>query len=372
MRQISRINFILLVTFLSTSVTTSLFGQQSKPGQRQPLPQSAPAGKPPVQNRQAPKTPAAVIEEKLNKEEKAKPKAPVVSKEMQEILEKWELQSSKMKSIHGNQSRSEFSKTFATEKVSRGPFFVEMPDKGRIDMMAVKFKKGEVSQRTAVVDGKKVPYTLETGQPQRYICTGEWIYMLNEDEAEKTFEKREIPEDQRGQNIVHSPLPFLFGMKADEAKSRFKLVFEKDNDGNDKNNNTRAILWAFPKMATDQQNYDKARIDLDKKRYLPTQVRLYSGEDSETVYTFDDVVVNEGDFKGAIKRIFGIEKDPFKPNLKGYAEVITAADPISVRERLEEKIKQTSDRAPAGPVLPKGAQEAKRTNPSGRSSNSKN
>ena len=111
-----------------------------------------------------------------------------------------------------------------TEKVTKGPFFLETPDKGRIDILAVKLPKGATSKKKNK-NGK--PYELSTGQSRRWICTGDAILSLNEDE--KTYAREVIPENQRGSNIVHSPLPFLFGMEAEEAKTRFKLEFDKQN-----------------------------------------------------------------------------------------------------------------------------------------------
>ncbi len=327
MRQNFRFLFGLLITSLSIGSTTVLEAQQStKPGQR--------AVQPAGGNRQPPVKKAAV-DERL-----ALPKAPVddqLEPELEEVLAKWEQQSSKIKSLHGTQSRSEFNHVFCVEKISEGPFFLETPDKGRIDMLSVSIKKGAVSNKK---NSEDKPYTLETGQSERWICTGDAIVMLNE--VDKSYAKEEIPEEQRGKNIVHSPLPFLLGMKADEAKQRFKLMIEKDKNGKLKSNDEFVVLLAYPKMEKDKQNYRVARITLDKKKYLPVQVRLKDDSDSEIVYTFKGVVINDSDVRSRLRNMFGQEKDPYHPNLDKYTQVITPDDPIAKRE----KIRQMSDTVP--------------------------
>ena len=279
----------------------------------------------------------------------AQPPAAVeeISQELESLLQKWEVESSKIKSLHGTQSRSEINRVFNVEKVSRGRFFLEMPDKGRIDMLSVKLGKNDLSQWKDP-DGKS--FKLETGRSEIWICDGDAILMLDEDE--KTFQKEEIPPDQRGKNIVHSPLPFLFGMKAEEAKARYKLTLKREDKD-------IAVLLAEPRMAKDRQNYKIAQIKLSKKKYLPEEVRLMDQAKQETIYRFDDVVINERDIAGLMPKMF--KGDPYRPSLKGYTKVIPPEDPIEAQEK---HIKQATERVPAA----KDAQRTSRADdPVGRS-----
>lgn len=243
-------------------------------------------------------------------------------KALDAVLNKWEQESSKIKSLHGTQYKSEFNHTFQVEKVSTGPFFFETPDRGRIDFLAVKIPKGKVSNKK---DDNGKPFELASGQSQRWICTGTQIIEIMEDE--KTYMSIEIPEEKRGKNIIHTPLPFLFGMKAEEAKSRFDLKLSSETAD-------KAVLFARPKMAQDQQNYRVAEITLNKKNhYLPEKVRLVDQEKSEIVYTFEKAVINDGDFKGKMSTLLGMKGDPFNPSLKDYKVVLPPEDPIEARER---------------------------------------
>ncbi|WP_157606235.1 hypothetical protein [Schlesneria paludicola] len=332
MRQISRFRFTVFVTCVTASFSTVLLAQNGKSPQRQSSPPATSGKSSTGRPSSAPPKGAAAeapakIDRNLVRQTAATDELPP---ELEEILADWEAHSKSIKTLHGIQSRSEFNHVFGVEKVTKGPFFLETPDKGRIDILAVKLGKGAVSNK---LDKEKKPYKLESGQSQKWICTGEEILILNEDEKDKTYSREAIPENQRGKNIIHSPLPFLFGMEAEEAKHRFKLQFDKDKtDGSIKNSKDSATLLAWPKMEKDRQNYKVARITLDKTKYLPKEVRLLDDSGTEVVYTFESVSVNTKNLQG-VRGIFGIETDPYHPSLKGYALYIPPEDPIEEREK---------------------------------------
>jgi TIGR03009 family protein len=323
MRLTIRYHLALISTGLLIVPTLDVLAQQSsktgtKPAQSQkPLIQkAAPKEDPPAKAKAAaPATPAVDDEE---------------AKRLDEILERWEAESSKIKSLHGKQSRSVFNPTFGTETVTEGKFFLEMPDKGRIDFKTIKFKPDAVSARK---NKQGEPYKLESDSPQRWICDGESVLSLNDDEKEKTYQKEPIPPEQRGKNIVESPLPFLFGMKSDDAKRRFKLtIFQEDKE--------KVQLLVIPRMAKDLENYEKAAITLDKKTFLPRQVRMIDQSKMETIYTFESVVVNDRNILGKFPELFGLaEKDPFRPNLKGYKPVLSPDDQLEMVKSQNDKSK---------------------------------
>ncbi|MEI8017758.1 MAG: hypothetical protein WCH39_06120, partial [Schlesneria sp.] len=275
-------------------------------------------------------------------EPEKEPEIDKLDPKLEKILIEWEAHSSKIKSLHGTHTRQEFIKAFSVEKVSEGEFFLETPDKGRIDMIAKPVGKGEAASKEG--------YTLEKGSSEKWICTGEEILSFNEDD--KTYAREVLPASMRGKNIVHSPLPFLFGMKAEEAKQRFNLrlgQFGKDKD----KDIPWVVIYAVPRMDSDRQNYSEAAIKLDLKHYVPLAVRLVDPNGILTVYTFKTVEINDSGFAKFLKGRFG---DPYRPSLKGYTlQISNDIQPASNKEPARNKpTNKPTTYAPSGSSTGRG------------------
>lgn len=262
----------------------------AKVGQRQPVGNAAPAQK-------APAAPQA-----------AQP--PAEDPRLNILLNNWEISSAKIKSLHGKHIRSRSNSVFGTDSRATGKFYFEAPDKGRIDLTGKPPAKGDVSA-LKTKDGE--PYKLTADRDEKWVCDGKQVLMIND--AEKQYEAMELPEEMRGKNIVESPLPFLFGMKAAEMKKRFQM------DLIDYNPETRiAKLKAIPLQARDSQNFIRAEIMLDTKRYLPTFVALTDPAGTiVTRYIFQEVEIDDNNALKAIGEFFG--RNPFSPDLRGYKKV---------------------------------------------------
>ena len=239
-----------------------------------------------------------------------------ISEELQKILEEWEKKSALIKSLHGKHTRVVYNLVFEVEKLAEGKFYLQTPDKGRIDLVGLSPKKGEVSKRIGK-SGK--PFRLETDRAEKWICDGIEIKMVNEEE--KSYEATDLPRHLRGTNIVNGPLPFLFGMKAEETKRRYKLELIPTK------NYEVHTLRVVPRLRNDADNYQEAFVRLEKTRFLPTAVKLVDPTGNlETVYTFTIDGVNDVNNSNFITRIgkglFGEDTDPFNPNLKKYKRVM--------------------------------------------------
>ncbi|HEY0983226.1 MULTISPECIES: hypothetical protein [unclassified Schlesneria] len=307
MRQINQFTLVLLAACPLMGLPVEVSAQQSKrpAATAQTTPPANKAGAPREAGKHAPVD--NQVRQASDKRARPEPKElqlDPLDPRLVEILDEWEAHSAKIKSLHGKHTRREFNKTFEVEKVSEGEFFLETPDKGRIDIMAKQIKKGEVSTRKGPTG---TPFQLQPGESERWVCTGEEILSFNMERKEYT--RDEIPASLRGKNIVHSPLPFLFGMKADEARQRFNLTLEGEGkDGSVK-------IKAIPRMDTDRQNYREAWIILDTKRYIPTHVRLIDPSGLDTIYAFEQVEINDTGFLRKLKDRF---QDPYHPSLKGF------------------------------------------------------
>jgi TIGR03009 family protein len=242
-----------------------------------------------------------------------------VTPALEKILRDWEAKSSQIKSLHGEHLRTVYNKVFEEERRASGKFFLKTPDMGRIDIVGTKPKKGEKSAR---IGESGHPYRLQADQAEKWICTGKEVVNVNDDD--KSFEVIPLPEEMQGENIINSPLPFLFGMKADDAKRRFRIKLERETkDG--------AILVVFPRLDTDLRNYNEAWIILEKVNYLPTAVKMFDPSGNlETVYKFESVKINERAGWGIFQ-----EKDPFHPPLKsqGYKLALHPSEDLKAPQR---------------------------------------
>lgn len=227
--------------------------------------------------------------------------------ELETILRDWEKKSSQIKSLHGSHTRTVYNLVFEEERIAKGKFFLQTPDKGRIDLVGEKPKPDAKAARLGAMG---MPFKIVPDRSEKWICTGDEIVMV--DDEQKTFQMLPLPEEAKGTNIINTPLPFLFGMKADDAKRRFHFELNKDTKES-------AVLIIYPKLEADLQNYTKAFVILDKSTYLPTAVKLFDPTAKmETVYKFESVKINDTGIKAKISEALGWrDKDIFHPDLKG-------------------------------------------------------
>ena len=314
--------------FALSALATSLFAQQPtgkatlRPGQApSTTSKSGPATKPGQVSQTAAQANIAEAPKQPRPNDNPMVIKPV-SPELKEILDEWEQKSGAIKSLHGRHTRFVYNSVFELEKRAEGKFYVETPDKGRIDLAGLPPKKNEVSKKVSKLTGKN--YRLEADRDEMWICNGDEIVMVNGDE--KTYEIAPVPEHLRGTKIIDGPLPFLFGMKSAEAQRRFELTLLS-------NTATTVIIQIVPRRQSDADNYKTAEIILDKKTYLPIAVRMHDPSGTlETVYKFEILDVNNRSLKAKLAGVFG-DNDPFHPDLrkKGYKLVLPSQEEGTAR-----------------------------------------
>lgn len=256
-----------------------------------------------------------------------------VDPKLDALLKAWERKTAGIKTLHGEHLRREFNNVFQVEKQSEGFFYFEAPDKGRIDMKGVVPKPGAVGRKQGA-NGQ--PFRLEAGMDQWWISNGQQIVVV--DPPQKQFERMPIPPEMQGTNIVRSPLPFLFGMKAEDAKKRFQLTLAQESP-------EAAVIDVVPRTKVDAQNYSQARVYLDKETYVPYAVRLIDPAGSgSTEYLFykEKLKINQ---PGVLDRI-GLQ-DPFNPRLLGFKEI--QAPNAGEQQPPPDRIQQVREQVPANP-----------------------
>jgi TIGR03009 family protein len=235
-----------------------------------------------------------------------------LSDELEQVLKDWELHTSLFRTMTLEFTRIKYDHTFEVEKRAEGKVAYAAPDKGNYEIRGSNIAKGAVAGK---VNKDRVPYTLMSDDTERWVCNGKEVIRIDEKAKPPTVEKMTIPPESRGQNIIDGPLPFLFGMKAERAKARYRgMKLLKSKEGEIK-------LQVLSKEPQDVNSWTTAVIIIDAAKFTPKAIKLTDATGAESVHVFRNVVVN------AKRGIFDMfEKDPFNPSLRGYKQILPSAD----------------------------------------------
>jgi TIGR03009 family protein len=267
-----------------------------------------------------------------------------LSAELEEILIEWEQRTAKFERLTGDVVRFEYNHVFQTESRGEGTFAFQSPDLGSIRIVGSKIGRKDESR---VKDENDVPYKLIPANPERWISNGSEIIQI--DDKAKTFLRIEIPPERRGKRIIESPLPFLFGMSVEHARSRYHLKLVRSTAN-------QFQLEVRPRWSGDSSNWVRAYVIISRKTFVPEAVKLIQageeGHELERTYRFSNVRINgEGGF---LAELFGGE-DPFRPRLRGYKEAILDSSAPAVQRPAETKKAAASNQGAAQPARAAGA-----------------
>jgi hypothetical protein len=239
-----------------------------------------------------------------------------VDPEVEHLLFEWSEHTKRIKTLAGKHYRSTRDYQYGVESLAEGKFFVEMPDKGRIDVgkYTAESPKPGIVKTYPAPNGKNVKLTVKMDQKrEKWICDGRVVRVV--DDSRSTYEELPIPPSQQGANMIDGPLPFLLGMPPEKAKARYHFKILKDvNVG-------PGHVWieVTPKSAMDAAEWVRAYVLLNLSTYLPDRVSLFNpAGTTETVYIFRDIETK----RSLLQNVFG--GDPFRPNLFGYKREVHA------------------------------------------------
>lgn len=197
-----------------------------------------------------------------------------------ELLKHWETQSAKIQRY-----RTEFSRwvtdpvfgpaeTFRT--FSKGEIRYEAPDKGL-------FRVDSTGQWTAPAQAGGQPTYPDQGDAgkQQWICDGKSLFEF--DYSQKKLVERELPPEMQGKAIADGPLPFVFGAKRETIKARYWLRVTTTSEAKARN---EYWLEAYPKRREDATNYAKIEIIIAGADFLPSAIKIYERNNTETIYQF--------------------------------------------------------------------------------------
>ena len=170
------------------------------------------------------------------------------------------------------------------------------PDKGM-------FKIDKLIKLSGQVDVKNQPeYKGFDGVfGEWWLCDGEKVYEY--DRSLKKCTRFTMPPEMKGEGILESPMPFMFGVKAEKIKARYWVrSLPPPPDAQGKPRDDIFVVEAYPKFQSDAANYDHVQIYLDKELFLPVMLVKYNTEhvdepsqilnDNREVFQFSDRVKN--------------------------------------------------------------------------------
>lgn len=230
--------------------------------------------------------------------------------DLEPVLQEWEDKTAGITRLEGSLQRYEYDSVFAIEKRAIGEFWYEAPDKGRIDFKPPNLMAGGQPLISSKKDPQGNPYKLEAEEELTWVCDGKSIIQVEHEP--KTYGVAEIPPQHQGENIMESPLPFLFGMKADKIKQRYRLSLGTQHGKPGSDGRKQYHIVALPLLQSDARNWQRAEVILDAEWCLPKAIKMIDPAGSkETVYVFPIAGM-----KGNKKCIWPLS--PFKMQLWGY------------------------------------------------------
>lgn len=269
---------------------------------------------------------------------------PQMTRELWQLMTDWSRSSSKIEHLYGKHERHVYNLAFETEQISEGVFGYAKPDKGRIEMKPVEITQKLIQarnhpsarvERKVLPDGKPgAPFDLKADSSERWLCDGEKVYDI--DDAKREARVVQLPPDQRGENIMNTPLPFLFGMPPDKAAERFNITLEKDY----RPEQQFVALSVTPRTRQDSDNWCLAQVILNTQTWLPEAVKLTDpAKTKRTLYKFTEMKT------GVPLTEYMRLKNPWDPKLNGYKiHMITPGqDPLQQQMAAQPAVKGFPD-----------------------------
>jgi TIGR03009 family protein len=164
---------------------------------------------------------------------------------LDEILKRWEIESAANKTLDAIFEETEKSFTFQTVTKRQGRALLKSPNKAWLN-----FEQGAGKTLT--------PH-------ERIICDGKKVYQFVYPEHQIRVYTLDARERQRA--LQEGPLPFLFDMHKDEALKRYQMILKDENAD-------KCIIQIEPRDSIDRDVFSTAYVWLDKKKFLPEQLRL--------------------------------------------------------------------------------------------------
>jgi len=184
--------------------------------------------------------------------------------EMNLLLAEWEKESKKVTALHVIFERVDRSEKWG-DQVYQGQAFLQSPDLACLEFnRAIPDADGKPKLRVdakgqKVIDAEKIPF-------QRIVCTGKEVLQYEWDE--RAIYIYPLDKESRQKALQQGPLPFLFNMKAAEARKRYGMTLL------DQNKDWYRIS-IVPREEIDKDRFEVAVVYLSKANFLPKNLVLH-------------------------------------------------------------------------------------------------
>lgn len=189
-----------------------------------------------------------------------------LAKRMEVLLAAWEQRSALVKELDAEFSRKDHSPAWQENTEYKGRALLKSPDLAYLDFEKLNPEDKKFTHHERIICTGKDVYHYQT--PSRQI----FIYPLSAEERARALEE--------------GPLPFLFNMRAEKAKTRYKMSLLDENEQG-------AWIQILPLEKFDQESFSKVYVLLNKQQFLPDRLILYApnGKDTQD-YKFKTIKMN--------------------------------------------------------------------------------
>ena len=229
------------------------------------------------------------------------PLAPEMQQYINQLLAYWEQSSSSVTVYECDFQRWEMDAAVYNIHNIENKLFPHTISNGKIRYSAPGKGMYEVTQKWRVsgappAEGGDPPYQIAvddtgTNETEKWICSGEAIFEF--DAQNKRLYELQLPPESQGEALNNSPLPFVFGAKAQDMLNRFWI-----RDVTPPNVEDQYWLEIWPKHASDAQSYKKVEIILSRDPFLPKAIHVFAPNyDPKTrpakmAFEFENRVIN--------------------------------------------------------------------------------
>lgn len=179
--------------------------------------------------------------------------------DVETLLKRWEGQSAKLKTLDVTILRKDVNPAWEATEFYEGRALFKSPNLAFID-----FKK--IKQDDDQKPLKKSDGSWDSVHDERIVCTGNEVWQYKSDTSQIFIHP--LDKEQAEKAIEEGPLPFLFNMRAEEAKKRYDISLM---DGADEK-----TYWVNikSKLEIDKESFSQSFVQLDRSYMLPVRIVL--------------------------------------------------------------------------------------------------